>query len=391
MKHDTDTDTSRGIPRQTRTGRAHGSQFGHKQEEAVAALVSQRNVEEAARVTNLSPQTLYRWKKIPEFETAYHEALWAIYRQALARTRQAAGVAVAVLLKEMLDSAAPKSARLKAADLVLRHSKSARRIRDFDVRLRAVQRARERFRPCRFGKGAGGVPADEKQSSSKAGPGAKLGRRKQEAIVALLTQVNVQEAARLAGIGATTLYRWLKDPAFDAAYQEAILAAFGQAATRLDQAGGNDNPADHGRSGCIGSSACAGCEPRSGARNDGERGRCREAHGEVEARPARCPRCVVGQQRKRRGKCAGAAPGGMRQRLYRELEEWERIEAAALQARSCRNEPSGVEVLGQLLGRYAVARLAHESLAETVARTAAISAQELKDLLWEGAQANAEN
>ena len=53
----------------------------------LAALVEQRNVEEAARVTNLSPQTLYRWKKIPEFEAAYNEALLAIYRQALARTR----------------------------------------------------------------------------------------------------------------------------------------------------------------------------------------------------------------------------------------------------------------------------------------------------------------
>jgi hypothetical protein len=81
----------------------------------------------------------------------------------------------------------------------------------------------------------------------------------------------------------------------------------------------------------------------------------------------------------------------MRQRLYRELEELEKIEATALQARSCHNEPSGVEMFGQLLGRYTVARLAHESLAETVARTAAISARELKDLLWEGAQATAEN
>ena len=246
MKHDKPaTDLPTGIPghiRKAKCARAgsagHGSKFDLRKKEAVAALVAQRSVEEAARVTNMSPQTLYRWKKIPEFEVAYHEALWAIYRQALARTRQAAGVAVTVLLKEMCDSAAPTSARLRAADLVLRHSKSARRIRDFDVRLRAVQRARERSRQYRCGKADGAVPADEKGSSPQAGPGAKLGRRKQEAIVALLTQVNVQEAARVAGIGTTTLYRWLKDPAFDAAYQEAIMAAFGQAAARLDQAAG---------------------------------------------------------------------------------------------------------------------------------------------------------
>jgi hypothetical protein len=77
----------------------------------------------------------------------------------------------------------------------------------------------------------------------------------------------------------------------------------------------------------------------------------------------------------------------MRQRLYRELEELERIEAAALQVRSCRSEPSGAEVFGQLLERYAIEQLAGESRAETVARAALISARELKDLLWEGAQA----
>jgi DNA invertase Pin-like site-specific DNA recombinase len=248
-------ETSNEIPGQTRKrgaqgkggprgGRAragsagHGSKFGHKKEEAVAALVEQRNVEEAARVTNLSPQTLYRWKKIPEFEAAYNEALLTIYRQALGRTRQAAGMAVTVLLKVMYDSAAPASARLKAADLVLRCTKSARRIRDVDARLRAVKRSRDWSRRYRCGKGAGAAPTIDRENRPKAGPAAKLSRRKQEAIIALLTQVNVQTAARVVGIGTTTLYRWLKDPAFAAAYQEAILAAFGQAGARLDQASG---------------------------------------------------------------------------------------------------------------------------------------------------------
>jgi hypothetical protein len=246
MKHDKpSTDLPTEIPGQTRkvqcarAGSAgHGSKFGRRKEEAIAALVAQRNVEEAARVTNLSPQTLYRWKKIPEFEAACNEALEAIYRQALGRARQVSGVAVTVLLKEMCDPATPKSVRLRAADLVLRHSKSSRRIRDVDVRLRAVQRAREGSRRYRCGKADGAVHADGKGSSPQTGPGAKLGRRKQEAILALLTQVNVQEAARVAGIGATTLYRWLKEKAFAAAYQEAIMAAFGQAGTRLDQASG---------------------------------------------------------------------------------------------------------------------------------------------------------
>jgi hypothetical protein len=77
----------------------------------------------------------------------------------------------------------------------------------------------------------------------------------------------------------------------------------------------------------------------------------------------------------------------MRQKVYRELEELERIDAAAGQARASRNGPSCVEVLRALLSRHALQPLPAESLAETVARAAEIDARELKVLLWERAQA----
>ena len=77
----------------------------------------------------------------------------------------------------------------------------------------------------------------------------------------------------------------------------------------------------------------------------------------------------------------------MRQKVYKDLAEMERIDAAALQARAWRNGPSVVEMFRQLLDSYAIEQLPGESLAETVARAAGISARELKDLLWERAQA----
>jgi hypothetical protein len=77
----------------------------------------------------------------------------------------------------------------------------------------------------------------------------------------------------------------------------------------------------------------------------------------------------------------------MRQSIYKELEELERTEAAVLQTRARRNRPSGVAMLRELLSGYGIEPLPGESLAETVARTAGISAQELKDLLWKRAQA----
>jgi hypothetical protein len=60
------------------------------------------------------------------------------------------------------------------------------------------------------------------------GHGAKFGRKKEQAIAALLTETNAKEAARAIGIGSATLLRWLKEPEFDAAYREARRAAFGQ-------------------------------------------------------------------------------------------------------------------------------------------------------------------
>jgi hypothetical protein len=48
----------------------HGSKFGREREEAIAALLTQRNFEEAAGAAGIGTQTLIRWLKIPEFQAA---------------------------------------------------------------------------------------------------------------------------------------------------------------------------------------------------------------------------------------------------------------------------------------------------------------------------------
>ena len=63
----------------------------------------------------------------------------------------------------------------------------------------------------------------------------KLGRKQQAAILALLTSRTVEEAAGNAHVQPRTIYRWLKEPTFDAAYREAKRAAFSQAIARLHQ------------------------------------------------------------------------------------------------------------------------------------------------------------
>lgn len=49
----------------------HGATFGAKKKQAIVALLSQRNIEEAARVAGIGTKALMRWMQIPEFKEAY--------------------------------------------------------------------------------------------------------------------------------------------------------------------------------------------------------------------------------------------------------------------------------------------------------------------------------
>jgi hypothetical protein len=79
--------------------RGHGAKFSRKMEEAVAALLSQRNHEEAARAVGIGTATLLRWQKEPEFQEAFRAARRAVHGQAIARLQQATSAAVSTLLK----------------------------------------------------------------------------------------------------------------------------------------------------------------------------------------------------------------------------------------------------------------------------------------------------
>jgi hypothetical protein len=120
-----------------------GSKFTRKKEEAIVALLTQRNIEEAAKSIGIGTQTLLRWLKIPEFDEAYREARRAAFGQATARLQQATGAAVSTLLKIMVDTNAPPSTRVRAADSVLDHAKQAIEIEDVEVRVAALEQAAE--------------------------------------------------------------------------------------------------------------------------------------------------------------------------------------------------------------------------------------------------------
>ena len=70
------------------------------------------------------------------------------------------------------------------------------------------------------------------------GHGAKLPRKRQQAIAALIEHSTMKEAARAIGIGEATLHRWLKDQSFLASYRETKKCIVDHAITCLQRATG---------------------------------------------------------------------------------------------------------------------------------------------------------
>jgi transposase-like protein len=123
--------------------KGHGTKFGRKQEEAVAALLTQRNIEEAAKATGIAPNTLLKWMKEPEFQAAYREARRAAFGQAIARLQQGTSAAATTLLRMMIEPGTPPSVRVRAAEAVFNHAAKAIEIEDIDARVTALEAAAE--------------------------------------------------------------------------------------------------------------------------------------------------------------------------------------------------------------------------------------------------------
>jgi hypothetical protein len=68
--------------------------------------------------------------------------------------------------------------------------------------------------------------------------GANLTRKQEDAIIALLSNPRIEDAARVASVGARTLMRWLKEPVFEKAYMKARRTAFRHSLARLQQMSG---------------------------------------------------------------------------------------------------------------------------------------------------------
>jgi hypothetical protein len=123
--------------------KAPGGKFGRKKEEAIAALLTHRNIEEAAKAVDIGANTLLRWLKVPEFQAAYREARRAAFGQAIARLQQGTSAAATTLLKTMIEAGTPASVRVRAAEAIFHHAAKAIEIEDIEARVAALEAAAE--------------------------------------------------------------------------------------------------------------------------------------------------------------------------------------------------------------------------------------------------------
>jgi transposase-like protein len=102
----------------------HGAKFPRRKERAMAALLTQRSVAEAARAVGIGTQTLYRWMEDTEFAAQYGAAARTAFGPAMTLLQQGVSAAVTIVRNFSVDPGIPEATRLKAAVYVYSHSKA---------------------------------------------------------------------------------------------------------------------------------------------------------------------------------------------------------------------------------------------------------------------------
>ena len=121
--------------------KGHGEKFTRKQEEALAALLSEQTIAAAAEKASISEVTLWRWLKREDFLAAYRAARRQVYEKAIAQIQQSSWAASTTLLK--LLASPSDSVRLRAATEILNQANKGVELIDFEERLSALEQQAE--------------------------------------------------------------------------------------------------------------------------------------------------------------------------------------------------------------------------------------------------------
>jgi hypothetical protein len=113
-----------------------------QQQRAIAALLSTKNVAEAASKADVGGRTLHRWiAEDAMFKAALSAAESELIDGATRRLLQYQDAAITVIASIMLDKERPSSVRLRAATAVVDYMLKLRELRNIEERLTALEEA----------------------------------------------------------------------------------------------------------------------------------------------------------------------------------------------------------------------------------------------------------
>ncbi len=112
-----------------------------KQQAVIAALISHRTIEEAAKASNVGKTTLFRWFQDEAFQDSYRKARSEVVRHAIAQAQCSCSEAINVLREIMNSTASPASTRVSAAKTVIETAIKAVELEDIEQRLDEIERS----------------------------------------------------------------------------------------------------------------------------------------------------------------------------------------------------------------------------------------------------------
>jgi hypothetical protein len=110
-----------------------------RQLKAIDALLRGKSLAGAAAEAGVSKMTLHRWRRGPDFQAAYAEAVRRVFGEGIDRLQAAARRAVLALEKGLRS---PRAAdQIRSADRLLAHGLRAAELRDLAERVEALEKA----------------------------------------------------------------------------------------------------------------------------------------------------------------------------------------------------------------------------------------------------------
>jgi hypothetical protein len=122
----------------------HGEKLSRKQESAIAAMLTERTIGDAARKAKVSERALRNWLAQPAFRDAFRNARAELLTQTVGRLLDSTGKAVETLVKEL--DGEKGSDRIKAATAILDRALEGTQLLDVVDRVKELETLMQEIR-----------------------------------------------------------------------------------------------------------------------------------------------------------------------------------------------------------------------------------------------------